>query len=336
LTDVPAGTHSLNLGNFGLPSPVILFVKAVGQSSIKNVMSAPIVMRAGSTPPHAVINVSDSGNLTVTASTAGSTGNGGISRVTIDFGDGAVVQSANATHTYASVGSFNVTATVFDAQGASSVAVTRVEARSAGPNVTIVTPSNGSSVNWPTPIVASAPPGNAVSRTDVLIDGAPAFATNSGAINSDLKVFVGTHQISVRSTAANGAVSESSVSVVGEPGDTPPAAALTVAPLRQISPTTVMACSVTSRDPDGFILQYKSQFSDGATFFTPAAVHTFAAPGSYSVTINVIDQFGSPAATTENFTVTPSAAAAGATAAAQSGEAKRKQAERKLDPIRRP
>jgi PKD repeat protein len=336
LADVPAGTHSLNLSSFGLPSPVVLFVKAVGQSSIRNVMSAPVAMRAGDTPPAVVLNVTNTGNLSVQASSAGSTGNGGVSRVTIDFGDGAVVQSTTATHTYASAGSFNVTATVFDSQGASSVAVTRVEARSAGPNLTIFTPTNGSSVNWPTPIVASAPQGRAVTRTDVLIDGAPAFATDSGAINSDLKVFVGTHQISVRSTAAGGAVSESSVSVTGEPSDLPPTAAVTVVPLRQISPTTVMACSVISHDPDGFILLYKSQFSDGATFFTPAAVHTFAAPGSYSVTVNVIDQFGAPSSASQNFTVAPSAAAAGSTAAAQTEEMRRRQTERKVEPIRRP
>lgn len=332
LADVPAGTHSLNLSNFGLPSPVILFLKAVGQSSIRNVMSAPVVMRAGDSAPRAVLNVSNSGNLTVTASTAGSSGNGGISRVMIDFGDGATVQSATATHTYAAVGDFVVTASVSDSQGASSVAATRVEARTAGPNLTILTPTNGSDVNWPTPIQASAPPGSAVSRTDVLIDGVPAFATNNGVVNSALKVFVGTHQITVRSSAG-----ESSVSVTGELGDLPPTAAVTVAPLRQISPTTVLACSVTSHDPDGFILQFKMQFSDGSTFFTPAAVHTFAAPGSFSVTAHVIDQFGAPASATENFTVTPTAAAAGAsTATAQSAEAKRKQGERQMDPIRKP
>ncbi|HEY6273425.1 MAG TPA: hypothetical protein VIX19_15710, partial [Terriglobales bacterium] len=51
LADVPAGTHSLNLTKFPLPSPVSLFVKAVGQSSISNVMSSPVVLRAGDTQP---------------------------------------------------------------------------------------------------------------------------------------------------------------------------------------------------------------------------------------------------------------------------------------------
>src|SRR5262249_16230402 len=154
LADVPAGTHSLNLRSFGLPSPVILFVKAVGQSSIKNVMSAPVVMRAGNASPKAVLNVTNTGELTVQASTTASTGHGGISRVIIDFGAGATAQSATATHTYASVGEFTVTATVFDRQGASSVAATRIEARTTGPNVTILTPTNGSTVNFPTPIQA--------------------------------------------------------------------------------------------------------------------------------------------------------------------------------------
>jgi hypothetical protein len=239
---------------------------------------------------------------------------------------------------------FTVTATVFDNLGASSVAVARVEAKSANAGLTILSPANSSSVNWPTPIVASTHSGHTVVRTNVLIDGTPAYATNLGAVNSALKVFVGAHQITVNSTDSTGAVSQSSVSVVGEPGDLPPTAAITVVPMPQISPNTVLACFTRSRDPDGFILSYKSQFSDGANFFTPAALHTVAAPGSYSVTLHIIDQFGAPASLTENFTVAPggastgagSAASASAVSAARSEEEKRKQAQPPVDPIRKP
>jgi hypothetical protein len=127
-------------------------------------------------------------------------------------------------------------------------------------------------------------------------------------------------------------MSQASVDVVGEPGDLPPTAASTVVPLPKVSPHAVLACFAGSHDPDGFILAYKSMFSDGTPFFTPAAVHTLAAPGTYSVTINVIDQFGAPASHTESFTVGGSSTLG--TVPAQNIEAKPVQ--RQFEPIRRP
>ena len=335
LADVPAGQHSLDLARFNLPSPVSLFVKAVGQPSVRNVMSAPVTMKAGDAAPHAALDVSLTGDLTVDASAAGSSDpDGSIAKITIDFGDGTVVQSAMASHTYASAGTFTVTATVVDNMGASGVAVARVEAKASATGTSILSPSNSATVNFPTPIVVTANSANPISRLNVLIDGTPAHADNRGVINSTFKVFVGTHHILAEATDSTGATSQAAVDVTGEPGDLPPSAAVTVVPLRNVSPTTVLACSVTSHDPDGFILQFKTTFSDGAVFFTPAAVHTLPGPGSFSVTAHVIDQFGAPATVTETFTV--SAAATAASAAAQGAEAKRKSARPQHEPIRRP
>jgi phage baseplate assembly protein gpV len=339
LADVPAGRHSLDLRRFNLPSPVSLFVKTVGQPSIRNTMSAPVVMKAGDAAPHAVLNVSLSGNLTVHASTAGSSDrDGSIARTTIDFGDGTRVQSATATHTYARAGRFIVTATVVDNAGASAVAVTRVEAKATAPGITFLSPLNSSIVNFtinaPTPLVVSANPSNPIRRLNVLIDGKPAHADDRGVVNSAFKVFVGTHHITALATDSTGATSQASVDVTGEPGDLPPTAAITVVPMHNISPTTVLACSATSHDPDGFILQHRIQFSDGAVFFTPAAVHTLATPGNFSVTVNVIDQFGAPASQTVNFSV--GTAATADSAAAQGEERMHQAAHPQPEPIRRP
>lgn len=342
LADVPAGRHSLDLRRFNLPSPVSLFVKAVGQPSIRNSMSAPVVMKTGDAAPHAVLNLSLTGSLSVRASTAGSSDpDGRIARTIIDFGDGTRVQAVTATHTYAKAGRFIVTATVVDNGGASGVAATRVEAKATAPGATFLTPLNNSVVNFtidsPTPLVVTANSSSPTRRLNVLIDGKPAHADDRGAVNSAFKVFVGTHQITAQATDSSGQTSQTSVEVTGEPGDLPPTAAITVVPMRNISPTTVLACSATSHDPDGFILQHRIQFSDGALFFTPAAVHTLATPGNFSVTVHVIDQFGAPASETVHFTVSPSAPSpADASAAAQSAERMHQAAHPRPEPIRRP
>jgi hypothetical protein len=145
---------------------------------------------------------------------------------------------------------------------------------------------------------------------------------------------VGTHHITAQTTDSSGATSQAEADVTGEPGDAPPKAAITVVPLPVVSPTTVLACSATSHDPDGFILQYKTTFSDGTVFFTPAAVHTLASPGSYSVRIDVIDQFGAPSSQTAGFTV--NGPLTSATPAAQNDEARRKALQHPQGPIRRP
>jgi hypothetical protein len=334
LADVPAGQHSLDLSSFNLPSPVSLFVKAVGQPSIRNLMSSPVVLKAGDAPPKVTLNTSLSADLTVTASTSTSDPDGSIASTTIDFGDGTVNSAASGTHKYASAGTFTVMATVVDNSGASAIAVSRVEVKAAAGGVTILSPANSASVNWPTPIVASANFANPVARINVLIDGQPAFVDNKGVVNSNLKVFVGTHQITVQATDSTGATAQSSVSVVGEPGNLPPTAVLTITPMPSIAANTVLACSVGSHDPDGFILQYKTQFSDGSTFFTPAVVHTLGSPGSFSATASVIDQFGAPSSATQSFSV--SAAPASGTASVQNGRAQTRATTRPFEPIRRP
>src|SRR5262249_31779596 len=160
---------------------------------------------------------------------------------------------------------------------------------------------------------------------DVLIDGAPAHSDTGGVINSAFKVFAGPQTITVKATDSTGAVSQSSINVVGEPANLPPTAALTITPLPSVSPTTVLACAAPSHDRDGFILKCQIQFSDGTTFTTQAAVHTFPAQGSFSVTTTVFDNFLATASTTQSFAVTSAATAA--SAEAQRAEAQSKPAQ---------
>jgi PKD repeat protein len=291
LADVPAGTHSFDFSKSNVPSEVSFFVKAVGKPSIRNFMSAPVAFRANDQAPSASLSVAQAGDLAVhvTLNTSGA-----VASTQIDFGDGTVVAGPTATHKYANAGEFVVTGTAVDKAGASAVAATRVEAKAAAPGVTILTPGNSATVNWPTLFVATANSGAPIARMNVLMDGQPIFATDRGVVNTTVKIMTGSHQITVEAVDAAGATSQASISVVAEPDDAPPVPVIT---MRQLSDTTVLACGAQSHDPDGFVNMYHWQFSDGATFGTPAAVHTFAAPGSFSVTLTVTDQFGASAST---------------------------------------
>ncbi len=303
LGDVPNGTHKFDLSSLNLTSgSYLIYVKATGAPSFLNKMSPPITYHPGDQPPGVSLSLSQSSGLTYTATSSVSSGNA--TRSVIDFGDGTVVNSASATHTYAVVGTYLVTATAFDAAGASSVAVQQVSVKPSSAGITVFSPGDGSTVNWPTTLVASANPGTPVSVMRVLIDGKQAYAANGDTLNTALKVFTGTHQISVQSLDSGGNITASkSLNVVAEPGDISPVAHLTLAPLPGISPTTVLGCTATSTDADGFLISHQLQYSDGKKFSTPAAVETFSSAGTYTATATVIDQFGASNSISTTFSV---------------------------------
>ena len=310
VNDVPRGTHSLDLSQMNLSAATYsVYVKATGMPSFQNKMSPAIAYHPGDQPPAVSLDVSQTGSLTYAATVAASSGS--IARSVIDFGDGTVVNEASASHTYTTVGTYLITAYGYDAAGASSVAVQQISVKPATSGVTIVTPGNGSTVNWPTPLVASANPGTPVSVMRVLIDGQQAYAASGDTLNTALKIFTGTHQLSVQALDNSGNVTATaSLGVVAEPGDIPPIAKITFAALPNISPTTVLGCTATASDPDGFVISSQVRYSDGSQFFTPAALETFPSAGTYTATVTVMDQFGASNSTSATFTVGSGAAPA--------------------------
>ena len=304
LIDVPSGTHAVDLSKVSLSASTtyFVFVKAVGLPSFQNKVSPAIAYRAGDQPPSVALDVSQSGGLTYSASTSASSGN--VAKSVIDFGDGTVVNGGSASHTFSNVGTYLITATVSDSAGASSVAVQQISAKPSSSGVTISSPGNDAIVNWPTPIVASANSETAVSAMQVLIDGSVAYAAHGDTINTTLKVFTGAHQISVQSLDASGnPTGTASLTVDGEPSDIPPTAHITVTAMPNISPTTILGCTATSSDPDGFVNGLRLQYSDGSKFSTPAALETFAGPGTYTATATVTDNFGATSTTSTTFSI---------------------------------
>jgi len=303
LGDVPRGTHQFDLGQLKLPiATYSVYVEATGAPSFENKMSAPIAYHPGDQPPSVSLTLSPTGALAYTASATVSSGNA--ARTTIDFGDGTVVTGASGSHTYSVVGAYLITATAFDAAGASAVAVQQISVKPSSGGITIFSPGNGATVNWPTSLVASADPGTPVAVMRVLIDGKQAYAVSGDTLNTALKVFTGAHQISVQSLDSAGNVTATaSMNVVAEPNDVPPVANITLTPLPSISSTTVLGCTATSTDADGFLISRQLQYSDGSHFTTPAAVETFSAPGSYTATATVMDQFGATNTKSTTFNV---------------------------------
>jgi PKD domain len=310
LSDVAAGTHFFDLSQVSLSSGTYtVYVKAVGLPSVQNKMSPAVAFHPGDQPPSAALAVTPTGSLAVSASTDGSSdADGSVANSTIDFGDGTVENGPHASHTYVVTGTYNITASVFDNAGASSVAVKQISVKPTAPGVTIFSPANGSTVNWPTSFVASANSSSAVTAMKVIVDGQTLYTINNDTINTPLKIFRGTHHIVVQASDSTGATISSAIDLTAEPGDQNPVAQLEVLPLPDISANTVLACTANSTDPDGFLISHKVQFSDGAIANVTGALHSFASPGTQSATATVTDQFGATDSASQTFAISGAAA----------------------------
>jgi PKD repeat protein len=69
----------------------------------------------------------------------------------------------------------------------------------------------------------------------------------------------------------------------------PPVAQLSLSPGSGTAPVTVTASTASSTDPQGSALTSSINFGDGTTAAGPAASHTYANPGTYTVTAVVTD-----------------------------------------------
>jgi PKD repeat protein len=170
----------------------------------------------------------------------------------------------------------------------------------------------------------------------VLIDGQQAYADNGDTLNTSLNVNTGTHQITVQSLDnAGNTTASASLNVDAEPDDIPPVAGVTIHPLTSISPTTVLGCTAASTDADGFVNSYELEFSNGRQFTTPAAVETFSAPGTYTATATVMDQFGATGSASTTFSV-GGATAPGAVAPSASRTQQQAPRQKPFPPMRPP
>jgi len=294
LKDLPAFDHAFEVGNLGLgPGSYILYVQALGKASIVNHMSPAVGFHPNDQTPIVQMAVDGSQGLTVNVSTNGSSDpDGVVTGSQIDFGDGTVAPGPSATHTYQKVGAYEVTATVWDNLGAFGSSRTRITAKPSQQGITISSPTDGATQNFPNPFVVSANSAAPVTGLAVYVGDQLAYLTDQDFINTPLKVFKGYKTITVQAWDAAGNVQRRQFTVNAEPQDAPAQAVVDVYPIPSVAPLAVIACTARSSDPDGFILQTITQFSDGFTTYNRGVLHIFSQPGTYGVTTAAIDQFG--------------------------------------------
>jgi PKD repeat protein len=215
------------------------------------------------------------------------------------FGDGRTATGPAPSHTFATGGSFDVTLTVTDDDGATDSVTRRIVA--AAPNqapVARFTPS-GSHLAWSFDgLTSSDADGSVVSYAWAFGDG----RTAAGATASHTYADAGSYDVTLTVTDDDGATDTVTHTVTAT---TPPP---NQGPVASFTASCVdLACTVDgsgSSDPDGTIASYAWAFGDGGAGTGATASHTYGAAGSFQVTLTVTDADGATASTTRVVTVT--------------------------------
>lgn len=267
--------------------------------------TATVTVISANKPPVAALSLSATSAYapaSITASTAGSSDpDGTVVSSSINWGDGsAVVAGPSATHSYATPGSYTVTATVTDNSGASSSTSSVLTVLA--PQVIIATPANSATVNSPVHVVATGYSGNAVTTMQIYLDGTLVYQIKAASLDTSISASVATHRIAVKGWDSTGKsfLSAVSVNVV----NAPPVAVLSVNPTSGIAPVTVSASTAGSSDQDGTIASTTINFGDGsAAVSATSATHTYSTPGAYVVTATVTDNLGASSSATSTVNV---------------------------------
>jgi PKD repeat protein len=239
-----------------------------------------------------------------------------IATYSFDWGDrspGTTQSSATATHTYRAVGTYTVRVKVTDTAGLSSTATHVVTVRDDPPRAKVsASPSSGPGPLNVTADASASSDGDLTPIKDYRFDwgdGSPATGPQSGPTATHTYDSPGVYTLRVTVTDTAGQVSEATTEVRQYGADAPPTAALSVTPPSGTVDLDVTADGSASSDTDNSIVSYSFDWGDGSQPTgpqpTPIATHTYSAPGTYTVSLRVIDSAGAPSTATTQVVVSP-------------------------------
>jgi PKD repeat protein len=266
-------------------------------NGLTGVASQSVTVSKPAVPPTASFT-STSNGLALAVDGSGSTaGTSAISSYAWNFGDSGTATGSTATHTYAAAGTYTVTLTVTDAAGGTGTSTSTVTVSKANvaPTASFTETANGLAIS----VDGSGskdPDGSVASYAWSFGDG----ATATTATASHTYATPGSYTVKLTVTDNLGATG-TSTQVVSVAALTPPTASFTATPAGLSVSTDASASAATASGAT--ISSYAWTFGDSGTATGKTASHTYAAGGTYTVTLKVTDSNGLSTSATQSVTV---------------------------------
>jgi len=247
--------------------------------------------------------------LTVTFSGAGSTDpDGTIASYAWDFGNSTSATGASAQAVYTSAGTYTVTLTVTDDDGATGTQQVAIEV-SLDPNIAPSAAFSTSVISGSAPLAVSFD-GSASSDVDgTIATYAWNFGNGQNAAGATAAVtynLPGTYIATLTVTDNKGAIGTATKTiVVSPPPNQSPVANFTTTPSSGTAPLLVQLSSVGTSDPDGAIVGYAWNFGNAQTSTAPSPSATYSVAGTYVITLTVTDNDGATAVKSATVVVSP-------------------------------
>ena len=258
-----------------------------------------------------IISNSQAGEAPLTINFDAGASTGPISSYTWTFGDGASVTGVTASHSYQSAGTYTATLTVKDTNGQSqqaalAIAVNSPPINDSDPKAVI---SSSTAVGDAPFTVSFDGSGSTTSQppiTSYLWDFGDG-ATGEGVTVDHLYTVPGTYTsgLTVHDSAGRTDSITTPVIITLGSGQTnlPPMPSFTAAPPYGAAPLAVTFDGSASSDADGSIISYLWNFGDGITSTGVSTQHTFTGTGNYTVTLQVTDDKGVSAVSSQTVSV---------------------------------
>lgn len=253
---------------------------------------------AANVAPVASFTASQTNLLAAFDASGSSDADGTVASYAWNFGDETTGTGLTASHTYTAAGSYQVSLTVTDNQGATNISTQTVSV-TAPPNQKPIAAFTASNTN----LMASFDAGGSSDTDGTVASYAWDFGdgnTGTAVTATHTYTVAGSYQVTLTVTDNQGA-SNSVTKTVAVSVNQAPIAAFS------LNSTNLIASfdATTSSDPDGTVASYSWNFGDGSTAGTGAtSTHTYAAAGSYQVTLTVTDNQGATNAATKTAIVT--------------------------------
>lgn len=251
---------------------------------------APTVATPGA--PQARISGPTTGTVgqPVTFSAEGSTAEGGIDSYRWDLGDGDRATGPTVVHSYDLAGTFTVFLVITDTAGQAATArhVVAIQAAAQTPPSAVISGPSAAQVGETVTFDASA----STAGSSAISTYAWSFgdgSQGSGRVVSHAYGKAGTYYVLLTVTDANG-LTDSASHELRVSAPTPPKAVIKAPSQAKVGQkVTFDGSSSTSGSP---IVAYVWSFGDGGSASSVVATYAYNKPGSYDVTLAVIDQTG--------------------------------------------